>query len=338
MGKEKEIRMILRQLNGEADKSEKGQFSQWLLEKPENLDLYIDVKGIWQRPNPVGPVFSETLAKKLIGDAVQKNKKKVQIWQLAQQVAALVLILISIGAVFYYRTRETPPPLEEANEIVKAITKKSCLGEQLRVTLPDGSIVYLNAGSSIRYPEKFAGNIRRIVLKGEAFFDVARDSLHPFVVCSDNLKTTVLGTTFNIKTFANERNMVTVASGKVKVENTNPEQSGELLLLPNQQAVYNPGGKHFKITEVDADNFIAWKNGIIRFNNDPLSEVIKILERWYNVKIELEGIEHNKIYIKGSYKDKKLFAILDGFKFMYNLDYYYKNDTSIVIRYKQQKQ
>ena len=336
MPKKEKIRLILRQLNGETDQKEQSAFSHWLLESPENLDLYIEIKNLWESPMTREFNFNETKARKQIKEATSKNNKKIYLWQYAQQIAAAIIMMMMIGTLFYHQLRKTPTNTTET-ETIKLITKTSGAGEQLRITLPDGSVVRLNAESSIIFPEKFAKNERMVTLSGEAFFDVSKDAEHPFVIQSNHITTTVLGTSFNIKAFEREHVTVTVVTGKVKVEKVNDDHVDKLLLLPNQQAIYNEKESHFRIEEVDACHYFAWTSGTIRFNNDPLDEVVKVLERWYNVKIQISDDTRSSIRINGSYTDKKLYSILEGLGYIYNLNYNYINDNTIVINSKSHK-
>jgi len=330
MTKNEKIRLILRQLNGEANKKEKEAFSQWLLAKAGNLDLYAGIKKLWEMPMNRQLNFDTTKAETRINQIIHKKEKKIHLWEHGQKIAAFLILLITIGTFVYHRSREKPITGNET-AISNQITKTSGSGEQLRVTLPDGSIVLLNAGSSIQFPEKFEEKSRQVTLSGEAFFKVTKNADHPFIVESNQITTTVLGTSFNIKAFKQGNVTVTVATGKVKVEKNTGKNRSKQFLMPNEQVTYNEKEKRFQKTEVVALNYYAWTEGTIRFNNDSLEEVIKILERWYNIHIRLEGPGNRKIRVNGSYKDKKLYSILDGLSYIYGLNYRYENDQTIVI-------
>jgi len=330
MTKNEKIKLILRQLNGESDWKEDQEFSQWLLDNPKNLDLYIDIKKLWESPIAHPLQFSSTKAEKRINKALHKKKRKIPLWQSGQKIAAAVVILVAVGIVSFHQIK-THQTIGKNTEVVQQITKTSGAGEQFRVRLPDGSIVHLNAGSSVQFPKEFGENSRQVKLTGEAFFEITKDAKRPFTVKSKHVATTVLGTSFNIKAFEYSEITVTVATGKVKVKNCNGNYTNEILLLPNQQAIYKDQEKKFQMTEVIAKNYYAWTDGVIQFNNDPLHEVIKILERWYNVRIFTEGAINKEIRITGSYKDKNLQTILGGLSFMYDLSYHYENNNIVII-------
>jgi ferric-dicitrate binding protein FerR (iron transport regulator) len=335
MTKKEKIRIILRQLNESANEHEKNKFSNWLLQDPDNLDLYIEIKNIWHAPLSKRLNFDDTHAKIKLNKAIKKGRRKIQLHTYSRAIAAASILLIVVGT-FTYQYLKAPRQADPQEKTIHFITKHSKLGEQLRVTLPDASVVRLNAGSSIRFPEKFDTDKRQITLSGEAFFEVTKDPNRPFEVKTNNITTTVLGTSFNIKAFGQEQATVTVATGKVEVETKNGDSTDKLLLLPNQQVVYNKKENHFKMEEVDSRHYFEWTSGTIRFNNDPLEEVVKILERWYNVKIQLDKHIKKSMRIQGSYTDKKLYIILDGLGYIYNLDCHYINDNTIVIKLKPQ--
>lgn len=333
MTREDKIRLILRQLNGVADEQEKETFSDWLLKDPDNLDSYIEFKNLWHAPLTRNFNFDELKAKEKINRAVKSSNRKLHLQTYSKAIAAASILLVVLST-FAYQYFTKPTPVAVQQEAVNLITKYSEPGEQLRVTLPDASVVRLNSGSSIFFPEKFEKNTRQITLSGEAFFEVTKDPNRPFEVKTNNITTTVLGTSFNIKAFKNKQVTVTVATGKVKVEKVNKDHVDKLLLSPNQQAIYNEQKSLFTMEEVDASHYFAWTSGTIRFNNDPLDEVVKVLERWYNVTIKLGEDTQSSIRINGSYTDKKLYTILDGLGYIYNLNYNYINDSTIIINSK----
>ena len=332
MKKEEKIRMILRQLNGEASRDEKEIFSQWLLEGSKNLDLYIEIKGLWELPLSSGKMFNTTFEAERIHKSIHIQGRKHRILQNLMTTAAIAVIFIVVGSIFYLRENSDSHSVS-ATQQVNMVTKSSGAGEQLRLTLSDGTVVRMNAESSIQFPEKFETNCRSVKLTGEAFFEVTKDPKRPFTVHTDQISTTVLGTSFNIKAFKNEDIAVTVATGRVRVENSF-NKTKEVFLHPNEQAVYNKQNSNVRIDEVDAQDYYTWTGGIIRFNDDSLEEVVKTLERWFDVTISLEGQPANYPRIKGSYKDNNLNSILDGLSFIYNLNYKLDGNKTIVITLK----
>lgn len=199
-----------------------------------------------------------------------------------RNAAIWLLVLCSAGAalyVFKHREREIRPVVTRH---VEAAT-----GERKEVVLPDGSRVWLNAGSSIDYPLVFQGNGRHVSLAGEAFFEVTRDPAHPFVIRSGALRTQVLGTSFNIKAYPDDSAIaVSVVTGQVQVSSAHTS----VALSPDQQAVYGKSDDHLISRPYpNAAALASWKDGKLQFRNKPLHEVVRTLERRFAVSISVDG-------------------------------------------------
>ncbi|QEH42298.1 FecR family protein [Chitinophaga sp. XS-30] len=167
-------------------------------------------------------------------------------------------------AVFYYNTVNTPR------------------GGQYQIILPDGSKVWLNAVSSLRFPTAFSGKERKVELTGEAFFDIAHNENQPFIVAVDKMEVEVLGTQFNIMAYANESSMKTsLLRGAVKVRS----EGASSLLKPGQQARLHKNGDLKVIDLPYAEETAAWKDGLFLFNNEDLDAIMRRISRWYNVDV-----------------------------------------------------
>ncbi|MDN3586721.1 FecR family protein [Pedobacter aquatilis] len=162
-------------------------------------------------------------------------------------------------------------------------------GGQYQVILPDGSRVWLNAASSLKYPEAFTGKQRLVVLTGEAYFEVAKNKSMPFHVVSQNQNVEVLGTHFNINSYLDDNTVkTTLLEGSVKVSNLKFSKT----LKPGEQAISGIGGEaSIKIAaDVDTDDETAWKNGLFQFNDSQLKVILSQLERWYDIKIDYSDV------------------------------------------------
>lgn len=164
-------------------------------------------------------------------------------------------------------------------------------GGQYQVTLQDGTKVWLNAGSSLRFPTSFPGNDRHVQLTGEAYFEVAKDKAKPFLVTVNtttdkSMTVQVLGTHFNINAYPDEQqNITTLLEGSVKVnyDHTN------LLLVPGKEAILHKISGKMDIKEADTEEAVAWKNGYFLFNNDKIENVMRQISRWYNIEVIYQG-------------------------------------------------
>ncbi|WP_316753767.1 FecR family protein [Pedobacter gandavensis] len=159
-------------------------------------------------------------------------------------------------------------------------------GGKFQILLPDGSLVWLDAASSLKYPVVFAGKERKVELTGQAYFEVAKSKGKSFKVLSANQEVEVLGTHFNVNAYANQPSIITtLLEGSVNV-NLKNTKSGQRL-KPGQQAALT--GQLIRVEEVDVEQAIAWKNGYFAFERDDLRTVFNKLERWYDVEITTEG-------------------------------------------------
>jgi hypothetical protein len=153
-------------------------------------------------------------------------------------------------------------------------------GQQYQLILPDGSHIWLNSGSSVKFPVSFAGlKERKVFITGEVYFEVSKDQQRPFRVISEGQQVTVHGTHFNINGYQDEpESKTTLLEGSVDINGT--------LLKPNQQAVL--GKDELKVIPVDAENVIAWKDGYFRFSNESLESIMRKVSRWYDVEVVFE--------------------------------------------------
>lgn len=168
-------------------------------------------------------------------------------------------------------------------------------GGTYQVILPDGTKVWLNAASSLKFPTSFtAMKERKIELSGEAYFEVTKDVKHPFIVHTDKQEIEVLGTHFNISSYADESFLkTTLFEGSVKVSNLEKTGSLPVVLKPGQQSILAKG--EIKVGQVDIDEVLAWKNGLFVFNDEPLEHIMKKVSRWYDVEVVYEpGLDKNK--------------------------------------------
>lgn len=176
-------------------------------------------------------------------------------------------------------------------------------GEETKIKLPDGSIVYLNAASEIKYPTSFAKlKNRTIELTGEAYFEIAKDKSHPFIVTTDKQTVEVLGTHFNIQAYPDEAaTKTTLLEGSVKVAEKNAKSSNSKahILKPGQQAI-NSGSSEINIKQVDTEEAVAWKNGFFIFENETMETAMRKISRWYNVEIIFKQQELKKEVFGGS--------------------------------------
>lgn len=187
-------------------------------------------------------------------------------------------------------------------------------GFEYMLVLQDGTKVWMNSESELHYPVQFASANRKVRLKGEAYFEVARDSIHPFIVeVNDNFEVKVLGTHFNIKAYPSDDQFeTTLLEGKVAI--SAPSLEGSTILAPSQQMVIRKNGEHL-VRKVNPDYAIAWHNGWFYFDNETLEKTLELVGRWYNIDFTFEDLECKYIRVSGKVKRfENLQVILDMLK------------------------
>jgi ferric-dicitrate binding protein FerR (iron transport regulator) len=182
-------------------------------------------------------------------------------------------------------------------------------GERREIKLPDASTVFLNAGSSLRYPAVFGRDARRVRLSGEACFSITRNTSRPFIVETQHLFVEVLGTEFNVKDYPDEtRTTATLNSGKIKVE-TKTAQS--YILTPNQQLSYDCKSKDINIASVNAGDYSLWKEGHLIFDSMTLPEILSVVERKFDVSVRLDNaIDSGNRYTVKFVRGESLYEVM----------------------------
>lgn len=173
-------------------------------------------------------------------------------------------------------------------------------GKRSKILLPDSSVVYLGSGSTLSFPSKFAANVRAINLKGEAFFEVTKNPKRPFIIHTGNVVTRVLGTSFKVDAFLNQPVSVLVSTGKVRVDReVNKVLHPIAVLLPGQSVVWNEKTGQRELANTPVSDILAWKTGKLIFRKTKLADIAAILERTYNVAINInrEAIAQRQIRV-----------------------------------------
>lgn len=198
-------------------------------------------------------------------------------------------------------------------------TIETAKGNQYQILLPDGTKVWLNAASSLKYPEIFRGSERKVVLTGEAYFEVAKNKNMPFKVETNHQNVEVLGTHFNINSYMDDQTIkTTLIEGSIKVSNANYTKT----LQPGEQSIINNFGLGNILisNNIDTDDEVAWKNGLFRFNNAGLKSILGQLERWYDVKIDYQSVP-NKRYNGMVPRKAKLSEVLNMLELTGNISF-----------------
>jgi len=220
-------------------------------------------------------------------NATEGIQKKPRFKLYFLRIAASVTLLIATSAIGYWFGTNKINNLTE-----NLISVEAPFSSRSKMYLPDGTLVWLNAGSKITYAQNFGVKNRKITLvEGEAYFEVTKNDRIPFDITAQDLSVRVFGTKFNFRNYSDEdEESVTLLEGKVNVKNASDNKSG-YLLFPNQKVIYDKAGKRMRLIDVKAKNSSAWTEGIIFFDEERLPDIVRELERLYDVKIELADKE-----------------------------------------------
>lgn len=292
-------------LTNEASLEEKALVDTWAKEKEENARLLEEVSKVWEwsgtyskeLPIDVDAAWGH-LENKLPKEAVSQETKVRKLFP-SWVAAAAIVGLLALGFWWAYQADSTITVPMAFIETMDQETKE--------VVLPDGSTVVLNENSSLSYNQNF--NNRVVTLKGEAFFEVTKRANQPFEILTTTTKTTVLGTSFNVRAYANKATEVAVKTGKVKVEGLEGKKE-QVLLLPNEVAVYHKETNQLQKKIDEGQNAMAWKTKRLSFENTELREVFGVLEQYFDINIEGDSVLLNCRYT-GFFEEPKLEEILD---------------------------
>ncbi|MFC4874661.1 FecR domain-containing protein [Negadavirga shengliensis] len=239
---------------------------------------------------------------------------------------AATFLLVTVAAIllkntFYSKMTDHP---------VSMITKTTAFGQKSTIVLPDETTVRLNSGSTIVYPEYFDEKTRRVEITGEAFFDVIPDHGRPFQVISGTIKTSVVGTSFNIKYRPDEnQQVVSVKSGEVAVELVEENES-PVSLVAGQQVSWDRVNEAWHLANVDPETIAFWTEGYLFFEDVAFNELLVELEKWFGVSFEWRPEDFDGCQITLKQKGESLKNILEILKYSINLNYRYKENIIMI--------
>jgi ferric-dicitrate binding protein FerR (iron transport regulator) len=288
-------------------------FKIWEELPDEESNLQIDFDFIL---NKIHHKVNLGQSKRLLEEAGQnliKYKRRKHFINVLSRVAAiLILPVFSFGLYMsfkYQSTRHVQISVNKAyNEVfssVDAITK---------ITLPDGSNVWLNHSSSLKYPAMFQGNSRMVELNGEGYFEVAHNPKIPFIVKAGKIQVIARGTTFNIMAYPDEDKIETsLISGHIELEWTEPDGKRIPLLKmkPTDLAIFQKFNNEINTHTIYDDRYFSWKEGKLVFNKEPIGEVVKKLDRWFNCDIQIKDPELLDLTYTGTFVNETLSQVME---------------------------
>ncbi|MCK4662055.1 MAG: FecR family protein [Bacteroidales bacterium] len=279
-------------LANEATPEEKQMFDKWISSNNENKSYFNDIKKIWYQSGTLSEydLIDVNAARKKVKRKIKiQSNSKFHIASKLLKVAAIFVLAIGISWLTYFIFEKTSSKNIQYSE---SVTKN---GEKAQVILSDGTKIWINSGSSLKYPDVFTGKKREVFLEGEAFFDVAHNIKSPFIVTTSLLQIEVLGTEFNISSYPDDETIeTTLVAGTVKITSKNTKSKlvkENYILKPNEKATFSKNNNTIVVDEVITLYYTSWKDGRLFFNNETFENIAKKLERWYDLEIKLADSE-----------------------------------------------
>ena len=285
---------ILKYFLGELNESERLQLLK-LIEQDESLkNEFVEMQNLFALTQLSAHPGDEEMAKqsyRIFTRRLQAKQRKLFLIKIGKIAAiALVLIISTVFATLFFTENST------RNTAFNTLYVPA--GQRAQITLQDGTTVWLNAKSTLRYPSRFAGKERKVTLTGEAYFDVAKNRRRPFIVSTHNIQLKVLGTQFNVSDYPQTNSSkVSLLEGLVQI---NRENGGNVVLKPGEEATINRG--NITVSEIANPNYFLWKDGIYCFDNESLLEILQKLQLYYDVTIKVEDPEIFNVRYTGKFR------------------------------------
>jgi ferric-dicitrate binding protein FerR (iron transport regulator) len=320
---------IIKYIENSCTTEEVESLSVWILLSDENKEHFLTIKKLYnlKKINHYSQPLQLESALGKFNQQIEDSKKnqKRQFILGFTKYAALVVLFFGISFLFWLKMNTN---VEQSAELYTVnVAKRSPVKV---VTLPDGTKVWLNSGSSFQYPVSFSKTERNVKLKGEAFFEVKTDSLRPFIVQADSLRVKVYGTSFNINTDTYDKTIeTTLVTGCVAVQNSNGKDLA--ILRPDQMAIYNSQTKNIEIDRVNAKLYTSWRLGLITFEKVSINEITNKLQEFYQVNIIInKGRKIDNKYNFVFRKNQSIDQVLEMLKFVTPINYKKYGDTIYV--------
>lgn len=275
----------------------------WLSVSDENMAYFRQLQEVWF--SAIGAddnsrfdkeqAFRRFLARKALASEGVENRRSRFRFSFPRIAAAVALLVLFCSIGYWQGTHR------QVEYLSAEMTVEAPLGSRTKLHLPDGTLIWLNAGSSASYAQNFGEADRSISIEGEAYFEVVKDEKKPFYVKTKELSVQVLGTKFNFRNYADEEEArVTLLEGKVNVVSGLSEKK-EFLLTPDQQVIFDKRSNQTMVASVKSQRASAWTDGVIFFDEERLPDIARELERLYNVKISLADKSLENIRFYGSF-------------------------------------
>ena len=316
--------LIARYLNGDCSKEDEKELMNWVADNPDHKKLYLEIKDAWDVSLKTSFQESEQLLRFYKKQATQKRKLQLPRWVSGVAVAAVLVLGLLLGGLFQNDFFSLQSQVESFSVP---------MGSRSQLTLADGTMVSLNSDSRLELCKDFSAQKREVSLIGEGYFEVKSDKKHPFTVKTAKFDVTVTGTKFNISSYATDQKIsATLAEGKIELSTIN---HNTIELSPGQKISFDQQSMEPQLEQADVTSELAWVTGEFIFKEIPFPDLIKRLERWYNVKLVYENSEFNSMVYSGSFKNQEtIWQVLDALKLTTPIDYKKKKFREFELIYK----
>lgn len=317
----------LKFLRGELNKEEEKELLGWISKNAENSEQF-KADQYFLNSNLSYSASAETYSQwknlsQRIG-IIHNSSLKLKVLRRMAYVAGIAAAFV-IGLYF-----ASLKPIVQQSETIEEIaqTFSTPNGARTHFNLPDGTTVWLNAGTHLTFA-KFGIKERIVELNGEAYFKVKRDESRPFIIATQFGKIKVLGTSFNVKAYGDDQFSTTVEEGLVNV--STEKANSEVFIKPGEQAILSAENSVLKVNSVETQIYTSWKDGVLIFKKDALADIVKKLERWYNVDIELApNMELKNYRFTGNIEMESLPEVLELIRITAPIKYSYDAKKRIV--------
>lgn len=320
--------VIIKCLDGSATESEKAMLTDWLSRSDQNRADFMEIRDLWLTTSACqeeNDLSTDEAFKSLLHHIMERDFRHKNLFSSTRSriiaVAASIALIFGVGYASYEVGSHSVAP--QTVLVNKLITASGCKG---RFLLPDSTVVWLNANTTLVYPETFADTSRTVSLTGEAYFEVKRDVSRPFIVDADGLKVRVLGTHFVVENYP-QRPTAEAVLVEGSVEVSSPDNPYPKVLSPGQRLVFSKNGDDVEVSQVNPANYTSWIHDMIEFDNRSLADVLANLENWFIVDIHCDPAVNIDIPMSFSVRNgESLEDIMTSISIVAPISYYWKDN------------
>jgi ferric-dicitrate binding protein FerR (iron transport regulator) len=320
--------LLVRYFNGQTDENEAKIIQNWSEANEENQKRLQKLRCLWQLSEKARFIgeFDEEIALQKVKAKFQSKKQTISIKTYLPFLRIAAILIVGFGV--FWSSKQKFFEKEEVKWI-----SYSAVGKE-RIILPDFTVIFMNAGATVQYPEKFTEQNRTIKFEGEAYFEVKKNPQQPFVIETTNSITKVLGTAFNLRAIPDESiEIISVTEGKVQFSTKKAES---IDLEKGEKGTFDKTKTQLKKETISEKNFLAWKTGKFEFDNVALSDALRELSLFYKVNLRIKNDSLNQLKLTAKYDSLSLNDLIDILKLTLNVEIE-KQDQVYLLKVKRER-